>query len=437
MEQTSINFGSGSDTPKSISYQVTEKGFYCVGVVSYAIDNDVEPGFTGYAKFHNVFPGNLPATTYPLKSLYGCLASLYTGLFFLWRYLCHVSQTGNRSNFVQLFGSRLGSLVLVLVSDVLIQWVYMSLINHQDVDVAHWRNVHGYWPGTLLARVSLLASVLSSTVRDGLVYAIMQSFAFNPAVVQSMAFGPAVSRKVSRSMTISNVLYWTCICFNPLFYYCNAWSLFGIKGIWHLSPMFFFFFLNFLFVFAVANSLSHHVRQMTRQHQKHLKRLFGHLYLVFALIAYMKLYLCKLLFESEERGDISEHMHLVVSHWPYLWRENDGFLHAHFVLCESCVCSCPALVLLMIILRPTAHNTSGILSNELVMNARAQDGHFKSTLNGDRHEPDDTTNQPLPNPTKDTYKDEAPPPDSCRSFDTHPDQYKQSFDLDTKTSESR
>lgn len=72
------------------------------------------------------------------------------------------------------------------------------------------------------------------------------------------------------------------------------------------------------------------------------------------------------------------------------------------------------------------------------MSAQAQDGDVKvGALNGDRHESDDTTNEPPLNTTKGASMDESSPPYPYNSIDTHTDQHKQPFGLDTKTLEPR
>lgn len=310
MKQTLINFGSKSDAPKTISYKVTEQGYYCVGSVSYAHINDEHASIEGHVNFHNVFSGNLPAISYPLKSVYGYLALLYTAMLLYWCYLYRANQGGNHSKIVQMLNFHVRILALILLSDTLIQWMYMSYINYHDVDIGHWRDIHGYWLRTFTVRIVFTISILSNILREIFVVCFLFRLASCHGILP----------KVFNINNFLKGIFGTYIACFLEFHIINTRSLHGIVRqwyfIWLLLPA---LFVGFIYIPIVGVALQSY-KHFKDKHESHKRESFGY----FSIISYVitLLTILNAMFKVIWVTDLSDVISAARS-WPYMWIVND------------------------------------------------------------------------------------------------------------------
>lgn len=310
MKQTLINFDSKSDAPKTISYKVTEQGYYCVGSVSYAHINDEHASIEGHVNFHNVFSGNLPAISYPLKSVYGYLTWLYTAMLLYWCCLCRANQGGNHSKFVQMLNFHVRILALILLSDTLIQWMYMSYINYHDVDIGHWRDIHGYWLRTFTIRIVFTISILSNILRE----IFLVCFLFR------LASCHGILPKVFNINNFLKGIFGTCIACFLEFHIINTRSLHGIVREWYLIWLILSAsFMAFIYMPIMLGALKSYIH-FKDKHENHKRESFGYfgiVCIVTALLTYLNA-MFKGFWVSEFSNVIS-----AARSWSYMWIVND------------------------------------------------------------------------------------------------------------------
>lgn len=423
MKQTLVNFDSKNDVPKTISYKVTEQGYYCVGSVSYAHINDEHASVEGYVNFRNVFSGNLPAISYPLKSVYGYLALLYTAMLIYWCYLCRANQEGNRSKFVQMFNFHVGILALVLMGDMLIQWMYMSYINYHDVDIGHWRDIHGYWLETFTIRIVFSVSILSNILRE----------IFVPCFLFRLTSCHGILPKAININNLMKGIFGTCIACFLAFHIINTRSLNGIirEGyfIWTVLPA---SFATYIYM-PILGAVLHNFKHFGEKHQDHKRKLFGYFSILCFLITLLP-YL-NATFKAVW-VPVSANVTSAAQSWSYLWIVNDCTDRALHVICKLPISNL-GLALLIIIFLPTAHNIQGLLSDELVTDEEAQDRDVEvHTLDDDRRDGDDTAIAYSLHASNDACTDEIPPPYPGNSSDAHTNQREKPFDLDSQADTS-
>lgn len=390
IQQTSINLGLGNEKPRSISYKVTEQGYYCVGAVSYTtltLDTDNNTHLAGYAKFYNVFPGNLPATMHPSQSLSRHLVLLYIVMLSFWYYLCYTSQDETRSKYVQMIKSRVGSIFLVALSDALIQWIYLSYISYHDIDVERWRDIHGSGIRTFAARAALFLSLTSNVLRDVLTHLLTMM------VVNW-------DRNSREELSIDNFIKGVYISYSAisfLFHLFIAHSLLGSKHLGRDIMLFPYIFAAATFNSFIIGSVEYSFKRSKEQHQKYKCKLLLYLGFLTGTTTVISL-TTTLVFESRRLGmggngtDSSlSSIYAVASTWTYLWIGNGGAERVTQFVCKSPVFNDPDLALLMVIFRPSPHNIQGFLSDELAADVQTQDGADSVVmLDRDGHEADDT-----------------------------------------------
>ena len=310
MKQTLINFGSKSDAPKTISYKVTEQGYYCVGSVSYAHINDEHASIEGHVNFHNVFSGNLPAISYPLKSVYGYLTLLYTAMLLYWCCLCRANQGGHHSKFVQMFNFHVGILALVLLSDTLIQWMCMSYINCHGVDIGHWRDIHGHGMRTFTTRIIFSVSILSNILREIFVLCLL----FRLASCHGIHPKP---------ININNFLkgiFGTCIACFLGFHIINTRSLHGVVRVWYLIWLLLSAFFVAIIYMPIVGGIFESYKHFKDKHENHKRESFGYFSIVCLVIALLTF--LNAMFKAICVTDLSDVTSAARS-WPYMWIVND------------------------------------------------------------------------------------------------------------------
>lgn len=282
------------------------------------------------------------------------------------------------------------------LSDALIQWMYLSYISYHDIDVEHWRDIHGSGIRKFAARTALFLSLTSSVLRDVLT---------NLLTVMIAGWDSNPKEKFPIDSLMKGVyVFYSGISF--AFHLFIAKSLLGpLFGPKHLGRdilllpyLLLGIFLNTGIIVSVESSY----KRLKEQGQKYKCKLLLCLAFLAGTIAVISSTTTLVLEvwrpETERNGSDSSlsPIYAVASTWTYSWIANGGAERASQLVCTSPNSNDPVLVLLMVNFRPTAHNIHGILLDELAAGEQAQSGNDKVDTPGrERHAAGDTPDVPL------------------------------------------
>lgn len=257
-----LNFGPKSNASSVVSFNVTEPGYYCVGVVSSNFIYESRSrskkfgSFEGYAEFHNVFSGTLPSTMYPLLRFYGiaiiCLLAMLGGWIILLR-----SSAIDKPEMIIEAGSQLRFIALLWLLDACSRWLSLSFLNSQRVDFHVLKVLPGALWHTMGVKVAFFVLASFSALRDGIAFMVLFNYI--------KRYGFHSNAKTFTSQMFAKICGWYGLS-NALYALDILWDYLDLNGAW-VIPRFPLAFTHFFITLIASFCLIDSQKYYAKQHQ--------------------------------------------------------------------------------------------------------------------------------------------------------------------------
>ncbi|UZJ52316.1 hypothetical protein CBS101457_001636 [Exobasidium rhododendri] len=354
-----VDLGTGDDlSAKTVTYNVTRKGYYCVGATAVPMTTQANIGtgnlhshFTGRINYINTFEGQLPATEYPKLPFYFSLTSIYMILGGVWLYLCisHRDELLTVQHFVS------GTIIL-LVLGCAAQWGYFRYLNTHSMDFWRISSLDGVKSVTFGARSLLVITSVLDAARNSTSLFLLLIVSMGYGVVRP-SIGPVMTK-----VKILTAVHFLC---GVLYSVGIVLILTESGGGWIFLFIFPLAFTLTTFMMWTLHSLNATIEYLLTRKQTFKGQMFRKLYriLVFAVVAIFVFFiLTTIAFSQSATEDFSPNV------WAYRWFLLDGWMGTLYLVVFSSIAW---------LWRPTGQNLRLSMSDEIGQDDGYEGEHYE------------------------------------------------------------